>query len=237
MFMWEITPRVGSISAGGLYTAPAMIGEAIVVVVTAVSKSDPSRTGSAMVLIFQSPAAQGVDVEPGASVVTPSQTIALACTDSSGNALPVNWTLSPNIGQITSGWSAGQYTYTAPATIATATQVTATAVNQANAAQSGSSVIQVTPTATVTVTPSSATAKPGATVSLTATVSAGDAGDLAWVVYPSGTGTVAADPNDASKATYTAPNPARTNKQARVVAYFVDDEAAGLGVAVVTIAS
>lgn len=57
-------------------------------------------------------------------------------------------------------------------------------------------------------------------------MTAGDAGGLAWVVYQIGAGRVAADPDDASKATYTAPNPAGATNQARVVAYLVDDEAA-----------
>jgi hypothetical protein len=238
--LWEIQPQQGSISTSGLYTAPATIDEATVVVVTAVSQSDASQTGSAMVLVFESAAAQGVDVAPGSSVVTPGQTVMLSCADSSGNPLAVTWTLSPKgFGQITAPplSSAGQYIYTAPATIDGATEVTVTATVKANTAQTGSAVIQVTPTATVTVTPSSTTAAPGATIPLTATVSSGDPDDLAWVVYPIGAGTVAADQNDASKAAYTAPDPAGTNEQASVVAYLVDDQAVGLGVAVITLNS
>jgi hypothetical protein len=87
------------------------------------------------------------------------------------------------------------------------------------------------------VTSSSVTAAPGATVSLTATVSAGDPDDLAWAVYPVGAGTVVADPDDASKATYTAPEPTGTNPQASVVAYLADDEAAGFGLASIQISS
>jgi hypothetical protein len=139
----------------------------------------------------------------------------------------------------------GQYIYTAPAKIDSATQVTATATNQANTAQIGSAVIQVTPTVTVTVAPSSPTVAPGATVQLTATVSAGDPDDLAWVVIqppgvPSSMGKVVADPDDASKATYTAPNTAPnspTNLQINVLAYLVDDEAAGICVVGITISS
>jgi hypothetical protein len=252
--LWEINPKLGTISVSqtdkntAWYTAPATIDEATVVVVTAVSQSDASQTGSAMVLVFESAAAQGVDVAPGSSVVTPGQKVILSCADSNGNPLAVTWTLSPkDFGQIAPPLLPilGQYIYTAPAKIDSATQVTATATNQANTAQIGSAVIQVTPTVTVTVAPSSPTVAPGATVQLTATVSAGDPDDLAWVVIhppgvPSSMGKVVADPDDASKATYTAPNTAPnspTNLQINVLAYLVDDEAAGICVVGITISS
>ena len=85
--------------------------------ITAVSASNPDSVGSAMVLVYQSPAATGVAVAPGSSLVTPGQQVQLSTTDATRNPVSVDWTLSPNIGQIDSGFGQGLYTYTAPAAI------------------------------------------------------------------------------------------------------------------------
>jgi hypothetical protein len=162
-------------------------------------------------------------------LVTPGQSVQLSTSDATGSPVSVNWTLSPNIGQFTAGWSEGQYTYTAPATIAGATVVTALAVNAANRGQTGAADIQVAPSTTVSVQPTQSDAKRGAIVALTATVTAGDIGNLRWVVYPLGAGTIAPDPADPSKVTFTAPASNAKAGQARVVAYLLDDQTVGLG--------
>ena len=197
--------------------------------VTAVNKSDLSSVGSAMALVSQTPAVHGVAVAPRNSLVTPGQSVQLSTNDATGSPVSVNWTLSPNIGQITAGWSEGQYTYTAPATIAGATMVTALAVNSVNRGQTGAANVQVAPSTTVSVQPKQSDATRGATVALTATVTAGDIDDLRWVVYPLGAGTIAPDPADPAKATFTAPASNAKAGQARVVAYLLDDQTAGLG--------
>jgi hypothetical protein len=225
--LWETKPRSGSISATGLYTAPSFISGAEVVVVIAVNKNDANKSGSAMVLVDKSPAASGVAVAPGNSVVTPGQSIQLWTTDANDQPVNVNWTLSPNIGQIVSGFTDGSYTYTAPASIESATQVTASAVNASKSSLTGVAIIHVTPSAVITVTPAQASAKPSATVVLTATATAGNTNGLCWVVYPTGAGTVKANPNNSAQATYIAPKAGHPD--ARVVAYLVDDEAAGVG--------
>lgn len=236
--LWQIKPRTGSISSTGLYTAPSSTSEAEVVVVTAVSKQDSSTVGSAMVLISQSPAAKGIAIAPGNSVVTPGNTVQLLATDAKGQPVAVNWgPLSPNIGQIKSGWNTGEGIYTAPATLASATDVSASAVSVSDPSQTGVAVIRVTPQATITVTPGQASAKAGGTVALAAQAAAGDAGDLRWAVFPPGVGTVVADSDDPAKATYTAPSKLGNINQARVVVYLVDDQAAGLASSVISLTS
>jgi hypothetical protein len=236
--VWEISPRSprgGSISPTGLYTAPASISVAEVVVVKAVSRKDPSKDGSAMVLVHQIPAATGIAVAPASCVVTPGRKAHLTATNAAGQGIAVNWTLTPNIGQISSGFGhPGEYTYTAPDTIGEATIVTASAAGTSNPALTGKASIQVTPRAVVTVTAAQSSVKPGATVALSAKITAGDSGDLRWVVYPIDAGTVAPNADDPSKATYTAP--AKAAKQdPLVVAYLVDEDAAGLGSASITV--
>src|SRR5262249_666226 len=150
--------------------------------------------------------------------------------------LDVKWSLSPNIGTINAGWNKGSYTYTAPTPVTSATQVTATATDSSNSARTGVAKIEVTPTAVVKVTAAQSSPTPGATVALTAATTAGDISDIRWVVSPATAGTVPPDANTPGKATYTAP---KSNKdgQARIVAYLVDDKAAGLGLAVITLSN
>jgi hypothetical protein len=64
-------PRIGSISANGYYTAPSSMSSAQVVVITAISGSNPNSAGRAMVLVDQSRAASEVEIAPGSSLMTP----------------------------------------------------------------------------------------------------------------------------------------------------------------------
>jgi hypothetical protein len=235
--LWEIKPRgCGSISATGLYTAPAAVTTAQVVVATAVDKSNTKSYGSAMVLIYQSPAAQGVAILPSRSLVTPGHHVKLSAADANSKPVTVNWTLSPNTGSIKPGLKQGEYVYAAPAQVAAVSNVTATATNVANSQQTGSAVIQLTPAGSITVEPAQASAKLGATVALTAAVS-GDATELRWLVYPTGAGKVAFS-EDPTKATYTAPaKMPQTGNQATVVAYLVNGQAAAIGSAAITLTS
>jgi hypothetical protein len=235
-FIWEIKPRIGAISAGR-YSAPSSISSAEVVVITAVSASNPDLVGSAMVLVYESPAATGVAVAPGGSLVTPGQQVQLSTTDANRNPVSVDWTLSPNIGQIDAGFGQGLYTYTAPANISGATEVTASAVNPANRGQTGEAIIRVVPPTHISVKPEQSSLKYGATVDLIAAVTAGDADDLRWVVYPVGAGKVEPNAGDHTRATYTAPPASAKGDQVFVVAYLLNDQAAGLGIAVIKLSA
>jgi hypothetical protein len=226
--LWEIRPSLGSIKAG-LYMAPAIMTDAQVIVITAVSRSKASMVGRAMVLVYQAASAGGVVVAPDSSVVTPGQLVQLSTADKNGVSVAVNWTLSPNVGTIAPGWTTGQYHYTAPANIPAAINVTATAVNVADKTQTGVANIQATPTAVVSVKAAQSSAKYGAQVPLTFAVTAGDINDVCWVVYPFGAGSVVTENSSPGKATYTAPAADTKLLQARIVAYLVDDEVAGLG--------
>ena len=118
--------------------------------------------------------------------------------------------------------------YPAPATITGPSMVTALAVNSVNRGQTGAANVQVAPSTTVSVQPKQSDATRGATVALTATVTAGDIDDLRWVVYPLGAARSRPIP-PIPKATFTAPASNAKAGQARVVAYLLDDQTAGLG--------
>jgi hypothetical protein len=125
--LWRINPRIGSISVTGLYTAPAKVTQAAVVVVSAISKSTPSLKGGAMVLVYAPAAATGVAVSPDRARVTAGQTLELTATDDGGAPTDVNWTLTPDAGRMKPGWSHGKYIYTAPDTISMPAEIKATA--------------------------------------------------------------------------------------------------------------
>ena len=48
---WSVTPQVGTVSASGLYTAPASVNTQQVATVQASSAADPSRTASVFVTL------------------------------------------------------------------------------------------------------------------------------------------------------------------------------------------
>jgi hypothetical protein len=89
---WSLNPAVGSISAGGLYTAPASITSAQTVTVTATSVADPTKSASSGVTIvplvgatfYLAPASLGGSdsnngLSPGVPWLTPNH--ALNCGD------------------------------------------------------------------------------------------------------------------------------------------------------------
>ena len=234
---WRVAPGgCGTIDAAGRYTAPASVSSAEIAVVTAIDSANTTVYGSAMVLVYEPAAAKGVAVLPSRSVVTPHHHVKLFTTDAAGNPLNVTWTLPPGSGTIVQGFVQGEYTYAAPPEVSEATEVTAVAVNAANPAQTGTAIIQLTPATSIDVQPPQSSVKFGTKLPLTATVTAGDSDNLRWVVFPSGSGTVVFDLSDPTKATYTAPDKAPSGGSlVHVVAYLVDDEAAGSGSIAITL--
>jgi len=169
--------------------------------------------------------------------VTSGKHVKLSTTGADGKPLSVNWTLSPNTGSITQGFKQGEYVYAAPTELSGVTEVTAMAVDSANPTHTGTAVIQLTPSTSIAVQPAQSSVKLGTTLALTATVAAGDAQNLRWVVYPGGSGTVAFDINDPTQATYAAPVSVTAGDLVHVMAYLVDDQAAGSGSSVVSLVS
>lgn len=131
----------GSISSGGLYTAPSVVPSPPNVTVTATAQADPTKSGTATVTVN---APIIVTVAPlNAQVIVNGQQQFVATVTGTNNTA-VNWSLSGSscpsaCGSInSSGW------YTAPAT-APGSAVTVTATSQANGTSSGSATVQVIP--------------------------------------------------------------------------------------------
>ena len=150
---WSITPNVGSITAGGLYTAPAAISGQQIVTVTATSVVDPTKTAIATVTL--SPTI-GVSVNPPGVALTVGQTQQFGATVTGTSNPAVNWSITPNVGNITAGGL-----YTAPAIITGQQLVTVTATSVSDATKTASATVTLTSTVSISVSPSTVTLTAG----------------------------------------------------------------------------
>jgi hypothetical protein len=193
---WSLTPAMGSISAAGLYTAPAVITALQTVTVTATSVADSTKRANANVLL--SPPV-GVAVTPGSVTLTSSQTQAFAASVANSSNTAVTWSLSPAVGSIS---AAGLYT--APATITAPQTVTVTAISVADPSQKASASALLSPPVGVAVTPGSVTLTSSQTQAFTASVANSSNSAVTWSLSPA-VGSISAAGLYTAPATITAP--------------------------------
>ena len=135
---WTLSPNVGTISSTGLYTAPATITTQQSVVVKATSVADTTKSASANVTLR---AGVSVGVTPTTASLTSSQIQQFTATVSGGSGnTAVSWTLSPNVGTISSTGL-----YTAPATVTTQQSVVVKATSVADTSKSATTTITLSP--------------------------------------------------------------------------------------------
>ena len=140
---WTLDPTgVGSISAGGLYSAPATLNGQQTVNVIATSKADPTQVASATVTLgVATPPVSTISVNPPAATLYAGQTQQFTATVTNTTNAAVTWTISPaGLGSIDSTGL-----YTAPASLASEQTVTITATSQTNSALSASASVLVAP--------------------------------------------------------------------------------------------
>jgi Subtilase family/PA14 domain/Carboxypeptidase regulatory-like domain len=149
---WSMSPQVGQLSSPGLYSAPANISSAQAVVITATSVADPGKCATAVVNLQPTPAVVRVSVTPPSATLTTSQTQQFSAVVTGTSNTAVNWSVSPQIGQLS---SAGLYT--APSTIVSAQTVNITVASVADPSKSATAVINLRPTVQQAVCPGPAT--------------------------------------------------------------------------------
>jgi uncharacterized protein (TIGR03437 family) len=134
-YIWSINPQVGSISAGGVYTAPSNVTSTQNVTVTATSDADSSVFGTAKITVAPSPTVS-VSISPTSATLTAggTQQFAANVTNASSNA--VIWSINPQTGSIDQTGL-----YTAPAIISVSSKVTVTATAAADASKSASATV------------------------------------------------------------------------------------------------
>jgi len=166
---------VGTISASGLYTAPATVPSPSTVTVTAVSVADPTRSGSAQVTITAPPPPVTVTVAPATTTVQTGGSQAFTATVTNTTNTAVTWQVNGVAGgNTTVGTISAAGIYTAPATVPSPATVTVRAVSVADATRSGTAQVTIAavlpPQIGVSVSPAMASVQTGGTQAFTATV-------------------------------------------------------------------
>jgi RHS repeat-associated protein len=135
---------VGTISASGLYTAPASGTTQQTIYITATSVANTTQSASATITLAASaPVIPGsVSVTPSSATLHAGETQQLTASVANTSNTAVTWTITPaGTGTIN---AAGLYT--APPVVTTEQTVTISATSQADMAQSASATITLTPT-------------------------------------------------------------------------------------------
>lgn len=193
---------VGTISAAGLYTAPAVVPSPSSVTIRATSVGSPTSFAQAAVTVI---APVTVAVAPGTAIVSLGGTQAFVATVTGNANTAVAWAVngitggSGALGTIT---SAGLYT--APAVMPASTSVTIRATSAASPASTAQSFVTLVPPVTVTVTPGTATVAVNGTQTFTAAVTGTANTAVTWAVNGTTGGTTAAGTISAG-GVYTAP--------------------------------
>ncbi len=145
----------GTISAAGLFTAPAKVPTNPAVTVKAVSAADTSASGTAAVTVKAAPVITLV-VAPDQSTVPPGQTQLFKATLTNTTNTTVTWTVNDIAGgNAALGTISAAGLYTAPATVPNPATVTVKAVSAADSTVSDTSTITIqnATTSDFTITP------------------------------------------------------------------------------------
>ena len=193
------TASVGTISASGMYTAPASITTQQTATVTAKSAADATKTASATITLMPPVA---VSVTPATATLYQGQTQQFTATVTNTTNTAVTWTAS--VGTISASGL-----YTAPSGIATQQTATVTAKSAADATKTATATITLMPPVAVSVSPTTATLYASNTQQFTATVTNTTNTAVTWTAS---VGTISAS------GLYTAPASIATQQTSTVTA-------------------
>jgi hypothetical protein len=160
----------GTITSGGLYTAPAAIPNPPQVTVRATSVAAPTKSASATVTI-QSATAVSVSVSPSTAQVIVGKQQQFSATVAGTTNTSVKWTVAgTGCAGATCGSISASGLYTAPASVPSAPKVTITATSVAVPGKSSNATATIVAAVVspLTVTPSSPQVKPSATLQFSA---------------------------------------------------------------------
>lgn len=171
---WSMT-GVGTISATGLYTAPASLSTPSTATVIVTSVADPSKSASTTVTI----PAVGVTVAPPTISLQGGASQTFTATVSNATNKSVTWSMS---GLGTLGTNGA---YTAPTVVPSQQTATITATSAADPGKSGSAVVTLIPVS-VSVTPSPVTVAINSTQQFAAAVTGTSNAAVTWSVSGAG---------------------------------------------------
>jgi hypothetical protein len=206
---WSLSPAVGTISANGLYTAPAVVGSSQTVTVTATPQFANVVTASAVVTLV--PVA--ISAAPQNVTLVGSQTQQFTATVTGSSNTSVTWSINPS----NAGTISASGLYTALSIVPSAQTVTVTATSVADNTKVASVTVNLTPVS-VGVSPNTITLFALQTEQFTATVNGTTNTAVVWSVSPSsGAGSIS------SGGLYTAPSPITSIQTVTVTATSVAD--------------
>jgi len=191
---WQIQePGCGTVTASGLYTAPATATTCHVVVT---SHADPTKSAASVVTVQTAPLPVTIAVTPSSTTVAASGQTTFTATVTGSTDTAATWAVrEAGCGTVTAGG-----VYTAPAAAATCHVV---ATSHADPTKTASATVTVTgtpPVVAVSVTPGSTSVFGYQTASFSATVTGTSNTAVTWSVAEAGGGTVSA------AGVYTAPS-------------------------------
>ncbi len=200
----------GTLSATGLYIAPASIETQQTVTITATTLGVSSTSLSSTVTLMPP---VSVSVTPSSATLYGGQTQQFTANVVNTNNTAVTWTITPaGVGAIS---TAGLYT--APTKITAQQTVTITATSQADTTQSASATITLAgivtlPSVSISVTPSNASLYSDQTQQFAASVTNSYNTAVTWTISPAGMGTIS------SSGLYTAPAAITTQQTVTITA-------------------
>jgi RHS repeat-associated protein len=203
----------GTLTTGGLYTAPASISVKQSISVSAANQADGSKAGAATILLMPP---VSISLTPTSVTLQPSKTQQFTAIVANANQAGVTWSISPPVGysywDVGSISSTGLYTPPVPSSIYTEPLTfTVTATSQADPNVSASATVLTGPTVipnapTLAIEPATVTLFGGQSEQYIATVANSDNTAVTWSMSPTGYGTLSAT------GLYTAP-PVVTSRQ------------------------
>ena len=197
---------VGTITVGGLYTAPQILPVPASVTIQAVSQADGTTSGSAVVTIIGG-STVSVTIAPTSASVVLGATQQFSATVSNAANQSVSWNVNGIAGgNALVGTITAAGLFTAPQILPQPASTVVQAVSQADSAASASAPVAITSDVAVSVTPASASVELGAVQTFIAHIaSAGNPNAaVTWTVTGTGCANSACGTIDAN-GNYTAP--------------------------------
>ena len=198
----------GTISVGGLYTAPAGVPSPATFQVTVTSVADPTKSASASVTVVVATAVL-MSISPTSASVPTASVDSFTATVTGTSNTAVAWSLA---GAGCSGSSCGSLSssslsavYTAPPVAPSPASVNVMATSMADSSKSASAVVTIMPVVVVTVTPTSTSVVTGATQQLNASVVGTSNTAVTWTLQGAGCSATACG-TIGSNGLYTAPS-------------------------------
>jgi hypothetical protein len=173
----------GTISTGGLYTAPSAVPTPPQISVTATAVADPTKSASASVTIVP---AVAVTVSPSSAQLFISKQQQFTATVSGTSNTAVTWSVAGGCSGAACGTISTSGLYTAPSALPSPAEVTVTATSVADPTKSASATVTIEPPISVKVSPVTAQVLIGGQQQFTATVAGTSNTSVSWSLAGTG---------------------------------------------------